>query len=127
MARKLIDDGVIGEPVGAFANLHAFAAPRPPAVRRMATRAYMTDFFEYGGSWAFDRGPYYLYALINLLGPVKRVTGRITWPERERGGELRKVNAPSHVADCWTLAMARCASSDDRRRLADRSAAHRDL
>jgi predicted dehydrogenase len=101
MARKLIDQGVIGEPVAAFANLHAFAAPRPAAVRPDGyTSFYMTDFFEYGGSWAFDRGPYYLHALIHLLGPVKRVTGsaNITWAERERGGELRKVNAPSHIA-----------------------------
>ncbi|HEV2122099.1 MAG TPA: Gfo/Idh/MocA family oxidoreductase, partial [Chloroflexota bacterium] len=61
---------------------------------------YMTDFFEYGNSWAFDRGPYYLNALINLLGPVKRVTGsaRKTWEERERGGVMMKVNAPTHVA-----------------------------
>jgi len=101
MARKLIDQGAIGEPVGAFANLHAFAAPRPAAARPDGyTSFYMTDFFEYGGSWAFDRGPYYLHALIHLLGPVKRVTGsaRITWAERERGGEMRPVNAPSHVA-----------------------------
>ncbi len=100
-ARKLIDRGVIGEPVGAFANLHARAVPRPRVVRPDGyTSFYMTDFFEYGGSWAFDRGPYYLHALINLLGPVSRVTGsaRITWPERERGGEMRKVNAPSHIA-----------------------------
>ncbi len=100
-ARKLIDQGVIGEPVGAFANLHARATPRPRTVRPDGyTSFYMTDFFEYGGSWAFDRGPYYLHALINLLGPISRVTGsaRITWPERERGEEMRKVNAPSHIA-----------------------------
>lgn len=101
MARHLIDTGVIGEPVAAFANLHARAVPRPKVIRPDGyTSFYMTDFFEYGGSWAFDRGPYYLHALINLLGPVKRVTGsaRITWAERERGEEMRKVNAPSHVA-----------------------------
>jgi predicted dehydrogenase len=100
-ARKLIDEGLIGDPVGAFANLHA----RPPS--RAASQDpnayvsfYMTDFLEYGGSWAFDRGPYYLHALINLLGPVKRVTGsaRRTWEERERGGKMMKVNAPTHVA-----------------------------
>lgn len=100
-ARKLIDQGAIGEPVGAYANLHARATPRPRTVRPDGyVSFYMTDFFEYGGSWAFDRGPYYLHALIHLLGPVSRVTGsaRVTWPERERGGELLKVNAPSHIA-----------------------------
>ena len=32
----------------------------------------------------FDMGPYYLTALVNLIGPVRRVTGstRITFPER---------------------------------------------
>jgi predicted dehydrogenase len=99
-ARKLIDEGAIGVPVAAFASLHA----RPPG--RGAPKAgeyvsfYLTDFFEYGGGWAFDRGPYYLHALINLLGPVQRVTGsaRKTWEERERAGTMLKVNAPSHVA-----------------------------
>ncbi|MCL4544352.1 MAG: Gfo/Idh/MocA family oxidoreductase [Chloroflexi bacterium] len=99
-ARKLIDEGVIGEPVAAYANLHARVNPRQTAQPGSYVSFYLTDFFEYGGSWAFDRGPYYLHALINLLGPVHRVTGsaRITWPERERGGKLLKVNAPTHVA-----------------------------
>jgi len=100
-ARKLIDEGAIGEPVGAFANLHARPPSRPaPQDPNAYVSFYLTDFFEYGGGWAFDRGPYYLHALINLLGPVKRVTGsaRKTWEERERGGRMLKVNAPSHVA-----------------------------
>jgi predicted dehydrogenase len=99
-ARKLIDDGAIGDPVGAFANLHARPPSRPAPREGEYVSFYMTDFFEYGNSWAFDRGPYYLHALINLLGPIKRVTGsaRKTWEERERGGKLMKVNAPSHVA-----------------------------
>jgi len=104
-ARKLIDEGVIGEPVGAFANLHARIAPRPGRQRPPSPDGYLsfylTDFFEYGGGWAFDRGPYYLNALINLLGPVHRVTGsaRKTWPERQAfDGTVLKVNAPTHVA-----------------------------
>jgi predicted dehydrogenase len=101
MARNLIDKGVIGEPVAAYANLHARMVAFPRRVRPDGyTSFYMTDMFEYGGSWAFDRGPYYLHALINLLGPVKRVTGsaRTTWAERELAEVMRKVNAPTHVA-----------------------------
>jgi predicted dehydrogenase len=99
-ARKLIDDGAIGEPVAAFANLHARPPSRPAPKEGEYVSFYLTDFFEYGGGWAFDRGPYYLHALINLLGPVKRVTGsaRKTWEERERAGRRLKVNAPTHVA-----------------------------
>ena len=105
-ARKLIDEGAIGKPVGAFASLHA----RPPKRRAPSggeyVSFYLTDFFEYGNSWAFDRGPYYLHALINLLGPITRVTGsaRKTWEQRERGGTLMKVNAPSHVAGVFDFA-----------------------
>ena len=105
-ARKLIDDGAIGDPVGAFANLHARPPSRPAPKEGEYVSFYMTDFFEYGNSWAFDRGPYYLHALINLLGPIKRVTGsaRKTWEERERGGKVMKVNAPSHVAGTFDFA-----------------------
>jgi len=105
-ARKLIDSGAIGEPVGAFASLHARPPSRPAPKEGEYVSFYMTDFFEYGNSWAFDRGPYYLHALINLLGPIKRVTGsaRKTWEERERGGKLMKVNAPSHVAGTFDFA-----------------------
>jgi predicted dehydrogenase len=99
-ARRLIDEGAIGEPVAASANLHARPPSRPAPGAGEYVSFYLTDFFEYGGGWAFDRGPYYLHALINLLGPVRRVTGsaRSTWPERERGGKVLPVNAPTHVA-----------------------------
>ena len=41
-------------------------------------------YYKVGGGPMFDMGPYYLTALVNLMGPVKRVTGsaRITFPER---------------------------------------------
>jgi predicted dehydrogenase len=52
-----------------------------------------------------DMGPYYLTALVNLLGPVKRVSGvtRITHPTRTitsepRHGEKITVEIPTHVA-----------------------------
>ena len=103
-ARKLIDQGTIGEPVAAFACLQARRGPRPGRPRPVSPDGYVsfyrTHFFECGVTWSFDRGPYYLTALINLLGPVTRVTAsaRKTWEEREDAGTMVKVNAPTHVA-----------------------------
>ena len=58
-----------------------------------------------GGGPLFDMGPYYLTALVSLLGPVRRVTGstRMTFPERTirsgpRAGERIKVEVPTHLA-----------------------------
>jgi predicted dehydrogenase len=53
----------------------------------------------------FDIGPYYLTALISLLGPIHRVTGsaRTTYAERTIGsgpkqGQKFTVETPTHVA-----------------------------
>jgi len=92
-ARKLIDDGAIGEPVGSFTCLMAYNTPQgqqQPGPGEYLN-FYRTDFFTFGVTWIFDRGPYYLNALINLLGPVRRVTGSATtrWAE---------VETPTHFA-----------------------------
>jgi predicted dehydrogenase len=103
-ARKLIDQGAIGEPVAAFACLQARRGPRRgrprPANPDGYQSFYQTHFFEYGVTWSFDRGPYYLTALINLLGPVSRVTASAhkTWELREDAGKMVEVHAPTHVA-----------------------------
>lgn len=95
----LIDQGAIGAPVAATAFMachgHENWHPEP-------------DFYyQPGGGPLFDMGPYYLTALISLLGSVRRVTGstRITFPERvitntgkPRYGTTIKVNTPTHVA-----------------------------
>jgi len=95
--RKLIDDGVIGVPVGATAFMMRHGPedwhPNP-------------DFFyQPGGGPLFDVGPYYLTALIALLGPVKQVTGieRISFPERTiasgpKQGSKITVRTPTHIA-----------------------------
>ena len=101
-ARKLIDDGVIGEPVGALICLQARVGPRRN--RRVSDDGYIsfyqTDFFEFGVTWIFDRGPYYFNAIINLLGPVRRVTAsaRKTWEKREGWGGWAEVKTPTHIA-----------------------------
>ncbi|MFD0711410.1 Gfo/Idh/MocA family protein [Paenibacillus sp. GCM10027626] len=95
--RKLIDDGWIGTPVAAT----AFMASRGP-------ESFHPDpdfLYQPGAGPMFDMGPYYLTALVNLIGPVRRVTGsaRITFPERiitsePRAGQRIKVNTPTHIA-----------------------------
>src|SRR5262249_39386971 len=95
--RKLIDDGAIGEPIAATAFMlcHGHESWHPdPAF-----------YYHQGGGPMFDMGPYYLTALVSLLGPVKRVTGsaRITFAERTitsqpKHGEVIKVEVPTHVA-----------------------------
>ena len=95
--RKLIDDGWIGTPVAAtaFMTCHGHEGWHPAP----------EFYYKKGGGPMFDMGPYYLTALVNLIGPVKHVTGsaRITFPERTIGSEpLRgtviKVDVPTHVA-----------------------------
>jgi predicted dehydrogenase len=95
--RRLIDEGVIGVPVAAV----AFMQSRGPE----AWHPGPEPFYQVGGGPMFDIGPYYLTALVNLLGPIERVTGasRISFPEREVGsmprrGEKFVVDTPSHVA-----------------------------
>ena len=95
--RKVIDDGTIGEPVAAT----AFLASHGP-------ESWHPDpdfYYQPGGGPMFDMGPYYLTALITLLGPVRRVTAstRITFPERlitaeAKYGQKITVRTPTHVA-----------------------------
>ncbi len=95
--RKLIDDGWIGEPVAAnaFMMSHGHESWHPDP-----------DFYyQPGGGPMFDMGPYYLTALVALIGPIARVTGstRITFPERTitskpKYGTKIKVNTPTHIA-----------------------------
>lgn len=96
-ARKVLDDGIIGEPVAAVANL----VGRGP-------ESWHPDpefFYQPGSGPLMDMGPYYLTALVNLLGPIKRVTGstRVSLEERIIGsgakkGRKLKVEIPTHYA-----------------------------
>jgi predicted dehydrogenase len=101
--RKLIDDGWIGEPVAASAYMmgrgHESWHPDP------------AFYYKAGGGPMFDMGPYYLTALVFLLGPVQRVTAmtRITFPERTitsqpKYGEKITVDVPTHVAGTMQFA-----------------------
>ena len=104
-ARALIDEGAIGEPIGGFSCIQIRSAgpwregdtEEVAQAREGYQSFYATNFFEFGVTWLFDRGPYYLHALINLLGPVARVTGSAQnpWPERNRGGSKLPCDTPT--------------------------------
>lgn len=95
--RKLIDDGWIGDPVAAtaFMTCHGHESWHPDP----------EFYYQVGGGPMFDMGPYYLTALINLMGPVRRVTGsaRVSFAERlitsqPKFGTIIQVDVPTHVA-----------------------------
>ena len=94
--RKLIDDGWIGEPIAAnaFMMSHGHESWHPDP----------EFYYEKGGGPMFDMGPYYLTALVNMIGPVEKVSGctRITFPERtitseKKYGKVIAVETPTHV------------------------------
>jgi predicted dehydrogenase len=94
--RQLIDEGSIGEPIGAaaFMMTHGPESWHPDP-----------DFYyQPGGGPLFDMGPYYFTTLITLMGPVRRVSGsaRISSPERiitsqPRYGRKIEVTTPTHL------------------------------
>jgi predicted dehydrogenase len=95
--RTLIDEGAIGEPVAAV----GFTTSRGPE----GWHPNPDFFYQPGAGPMLDIGPYYLTALVTLLGPARRVTGstRISFPERlitsqPLSGTKIKVNTPTHVA-----------------------------
>ncbi len=95
--RKLIDDGWIGRPVAA----HAFMLCHGHETWHPSPEFY----YERGGGPMLDMGPYYLTALVNLIGPITRVTGsaRATFPTRTitsqpKFGKVVKVETPTHIA-----------------------------
>jgi predicted dehydrogenase len=95
-ARAAIDDGLIGHPVAASATMatagHERWHPNP-------------DFYyREGGGPLFDMGPYYITALVHLLGPVVSVTGASSRPQETRiirtgprAGESIPVLVDTHV------------------------------
>lgn len=101
--RKLVDDGWIGEPIAAT----AFMLKQGPEVFHPEP-----DFFyQDGGGPMFDMGPYYLTALVNLMGPIRKVTGsaRATFAERTimtgpRAGQKVPVQTPTHIAGVFDFA-----------------------
>lgn len=95
-ARKAIDDGIIGTPVAATAAM----------ITRGHERWHPDPHFYYqpGGGPMLDMGPYYVTALVSLLGPVRRVasSARKSFNERTitsnpKAGETIPVNVDTHI------------------------------
>lgn len=95
--RNVLDSGLIGEPVAAegFMLCHGHESWHPSP----------EFYYERGGGPMFDMGPYYLTALVNLVGPMKRVaaSARITFPTRTitsqpKHGKVVPVETPTHLS-----------------------------
>jgi predicted dehydrogenase len=96
-ARKAIDDGMIGKIVSGTCHFMG------PGMEMWHPNPDF--FFKPGGGPVLDMGPYYITNLINLVGPVKRVsallnTGRKervinSQPNNPRNGEKLKVTTPT--------------------------------
>lgn len=108
-ARGALDSGLIGRPVAAtaFMMTHGVEDWHPnPAF-----------YYEKGGGPLFDMGPYYLTALIHLLGPVRTVSAEAgsAFPERTvashpLAGQLIPVMTPTHIAGSLVFASGVVAS-----------------
>lgn len=94
---KLIQDGFIGEPVAAsaFMTCHGHESWHPDP----------EFYYKRGGGPMFDMGPYYLTALVAMLGPAESVCGmtKISFPQRvitseKKYGQIIDVEVPTHVA-----------------------------
>nr|WSX75207.1 Gfo/Idh/MocA family oxidoreductase [Streptomyces sp. NBC_00899] len=96
-ARQAIAGGLIGTPVAANA---AFVSP--------GHESWHPDpefYYRPGGGPLLDMGPYYLSALVHLLGPVRRVVGTAsrsrttrTIGSGPRAGTVFDVEVDTHVA-----------------------------
>ena len=94
--RDLLDAGAIGEPVAAT----AFMTSHGPESWHPSPQF----FYAVGGGPMFDMGPYYLTALVSLLGPVQRVAGSTrksflqrTITSEPLRGQVIDVEIPTHV------------------------------
>ena len=95
--RKLIDSGFIGTPVGASAFM---------VCHGHETWHHDPEFYyKFGGGPMMDMGPYYITALVNLLGPIQSLTGmsKITFPKRTitsepKNGAVIDVDVPTYIS-----------------------------
>lgn len=94
--RQVIEAGILGDIIGATAFMvchgHESWHPGPEF------------YYKKGGGPMFDMGPYYLTALVNLVGPVESVSGMtaVSFPTRTitsqpKYGQIIEVEVPTHV------------------------------
>lgn len=93
---QIIKEGKIGNVISATAYMmchgHESWHPNPEF------------YYKKGGGPMFDMGPYYLTALINLIGPVKSVMGMVkksfntrTITSKKKSGKIIEVEVPTHI------------------------------
>jgi predicted dehydrogenase len=101
-ARSLLDEGAIGEPLAVSAAMLAGGQevwhPDPDI------------FYRDGAGPLLDMGPYYVTAIVSLLGPVSRVAGFASTFVRERTieigprrGEQFTAETPTHISSMLEL------------------------
>jgi predicted dehydrogenase len=101
-ARSLLEEGAIGEPLAVSA-----------AMLSGGQETWHPDpdiFFRDGAGPLLDMGPYYLTAIVSLLGPVRRVAGFASTFVRERTieigprrGERFIAETPTHISSMLEL------------------------
>jgi predicted dehydrogenase len=101
-ARSLLDEGAIGEPLAVSA-----------AMLSGGQETWHPDpdiFFRDGAGPLLDMGPYYVTAIVSLLGPVRRVAGFASTFVRERTieigprrGERFTAETPTHISSMLEL------------------------
>jgi predicted dehydrogenase len=106
---RLIEEGAIGLPVAATAFMTNHGPERwhpDPAF-----------YYAQGGGPVFDMGPYYLSALVAMLGPARRVCGSVIRPSLRRfvgsgpkAGEAIEVVVPTHACGTIDFAMGAAAT-----------------
>lgn len=95
--RHLIEEGAIGRPLSATAFMMSHGVetwhPSPEF------------YYKHGGGPLFDMGPYYITALVNALGPVKRVAAITSRGFEQRlitsqpkNGEIIEVEVDTHTS-----------------------------
>ncbi|MFA5424744.1 MAG: Gfo/Idh/MocA family oxidoreductase [Phycisphaerae bacterium] len=101
-SRRIIDTNGIGTP------LHAALFMQSPGVEHWHPNPEF--YYKPGGGPLFDMGPYYLTALVYLLGPVKSVFGSAstnipqrTITSKPKYGKKIRVEVPTHVLAVLTL------------------------
>lgn len=109
-ARRLVESGAIGAPLTALTLMQS---PGPESWHPNP------DFlFQEGAGPLFDIGPYYLTALVQLFGPVARVTAAASKARESRvigsgprAGEEFAVTVPTHVSALYQFESGQTAQS----------------
>ena len=101
--RKLVDDGAIGRPLFAVAQIIT------PGVEGWHPNP--VNFYKRGAGPLFDMGPYFLTALMQLLGPISRVSaeaGIVKSPRTAQAGPNQgqsfEVETPDHISSSLRFA-----------------------